>query len=228
MIVGMGENVLIFLVFNELETAFWTVIFSNDWVNESPVVFEWELDVVVDMKFEIDSMSANLFNLSFVIELRKIGMLEYSQDIDSFGGIEFEGFLDEVHAVGVNVGEVICFVGFFSGVDQVEILFVDIDFQVFDFLWCRSTRPVKNSFNLINGRRPRKHRLTSHHLPNQAPQRPNINFLRVVLTPQQKLRSPIPSGGNVVSHYDSLVILRLFKRPHQSKIAQFGIAVFIY
>ena len=172
-------------------------------------------------------MSANFLNLSLIVELSKIRMLKNSQDIDSFGGIEFEGFLDEVHAVWVDVGEVIGFVGLFPGVNQVKILLVDVDFQVFDLLRGGSARPVEDSFDLVDCGCTGKHWLASHHLTNQASQRPNINFLRVVFTTQQKLRRPIPPGGNVVSHDDSLIILRLFKRPDQPEIAQFGVAVFI-
>jgi hypothetical protein len=80
------------------------------------------------MKFEVDSVFANFVNLFFVVKLCKVGMLENAQNIDSFGGIEFECFFDEIHAVGVNVWEVIGFVGFFSCIDQVKVLFIDVDF----------------------------------------------------------------------------------------------------
>jgi hypothetical protein len=127
-------------------------------------------------------MPANFFDLFLVVKLSKIWVLDDAKNVDSFGGIELEGFFDEVHAVGVDVRKVIGFVTFLSGVDQVKILFVDVDFQVFDLIRRGSPGPVKDSFNLVDGGGSRKHGLASHHLSNQTSQRPNIDFLRIVFT----------------------------------------------
>jgi hypothetical protein len=55
-------------------------------------------------------------------------MLENAQNIDSFGRIEFQRFLDQVHAVAINVRKVIGFMRFLSCIYQVKVLFVDVDF----------------------------------------------------------------------------------------------------
>ena len=80
------------------------------------------------MKFKVDSVSTNLVNLFLVVELCKVWMLENAQNIDSFGRIEFQRFLDQVHAVAINVRKVIGFMRFLSCIYQVKVLFVDVDF----------------------------------------------------------------------------------------------------
>ena len=80
---------------------------------------------------------------------------------------------------------------------------------------------------MVDGGCARKHWLASHHFSDQATKRPNINFLRVIFTAKEELRSTIPSGSNVISHDDSLIILGFFKGPDEAKVTQFGIAVFI-
>jgi hypothetical protein len=80
---------------------------------------------------------------------------------------------------------------------------------------------------LVYGGGTRKHWFASHHFSNETSQGPNIDFLGIILTAEEELRSAIPSGSDVIGHYDSLIVLGFFKGPDEPKVAQFGIAVFI-
>lgn len=117
---------------------------------------------------------------------------------------------------------------FFSWIYQVKIILANVGFKISNLLLRRSSGPVENSFNLIDGWSSWEHWFTPHHFSNQTTKRPDINLFWVILASEQKLRSSIPSCGYVICHDNSFVVLSLFEGSDQTKIAKFGFAVFVY
>lgn len=137
------------------------------------------------MKLESHFLPADILDLFLFIKLGEIRVLENFKDADSFCRVELQRFLNQIHAIAVNMRKIVVFVGLFPWVYQVEIIFVYVRFQILDLLRGGSSCPVENPLDLIDGWTSRKHGLSSYHFPNYTPQRPYINLLGVIFTSEQ-------------------------------------------
>lgn len=102
-----------------------------------------------------------------------------------------------------------------------------IGVKVLQILVGRLPSPSHHLFDLIDSGGAWKHSLPVKHLAYEAAKSPHINLLVVIFGAKKKLRCTIPSGSNVVSHDNKLLLGWFFHKANQSKVTEFSLARFV-
>ena len=154
-------------------------------------------------------------------------MFYYVQHRRSFVRVEVQAFCYYVQTIRRTACEPVFPIYWLYLSQDVHHLLPEVCLQGLQVAESWRTSPLHHPLDLVQSGVTGEHRLSPYHLTNHAPETPYISRLRVLLGPEQDLRSSVPPGGDVVSEDGHGLILLILDRPDEPEVADLGEAILV-